>query len=96
MQSFLETASIQQIRGRAVACFDTRFRGFMWKSSAAPHMASHLRTMGVELLIPPESFFVKFMKAEGPLLAREVERAANWAKMLPEKYEASAPHFVMQ
>jgi flavorubredoxin len=96
MQSFVETISSQQIRGRAVACFDTRFRGFMWKSSAAPHMSSQLRTMGVELLIQPESFFVKFMKAEGPLLAGEVERAATWAKMLREKYEASTSHLVMQ
>jgi flavodoxin I len=96
MQSFVETVSFQQIRGRAIACFDTRFRGFMWKSSAAPHMASQLRSMGVELLIPPESFFVKFMKAEGPLRAGEVERAATWAKMLREKYEASASHLVMQ
>ena len=96
MQSFLETVSFQQIRGRAVACFDTRFRGSMWKSSAAPHMASQLRAMGVELLIPPESFFVKFMKAEGPLLAGEVERTAAWAKMLGEKYEASSPTLVTQ
>jgi flavodoxin len=96
MQSFLETVSFQQIHGRAVACFDTRFRGFMWKSSAAPHMASQLRIIGVELLIPPESFFVKFMKEEGPLLAGEVERAAAWAKMLREKYVASASPLVMQ
>ena len=96
MQSFSESVSFQQIRGLAVACFDTRFRGFMWKSSAAPHMASQLRAMGVKLLIPPESFFVKFMKAEGPLLDGEVERAATWAKMLHETYEASTSHLVMQ
>jgi hypothetical protein len=36
------------------------------------------------------------MKAEGPLLDGEVERAATWAKMLHETYEASTSHLVMQ
>jgi flavodoxin len=95
IQSLLEIASLSPAPGLAVACFDTRFRGFMWRSSAAPHMASQLRARGVEPLIPPESFFVKFMKAEGPLLDGEVERAATWAKMLYETYEASTAHLVM-
>ena len=91
MQSFVETISSQQIRGRAVACFDTRFRGALWKSSAAPRMARQLRMMGVESLVSLESFFVKAMKKEGPLLAGEVERAASWARMLLNKLEASHP-----
>src|SRR6266849_10084434 len=82
MQSFLGTVSYQSLSGLAVACFDTRFRGRLWKSSAAPRMAKQLRAMGVEPLVPPESFFVKAMKKEGPLLAGEVERAASWARML--------------
>jgi flavodoxin len=91
MQSFLGTVPFQQLRGRAVACFDTRFRGFLWKSSAAPWMARQLRAMGVEPIVPPESFFVKAMKQEGPLLPGEVERAAIWAQMLFNKVEASHP-----
>jgi len=50
--------------------------------------------MGVEPLVPPESFFVKAMKKEGPLIAGEMERAATWARMLGEKYEASQSHLV--
>ncbi len=91
IQSFLEKVSPASLSGLAVACFDTRFRGRLWKNSAAPRMARQLRTMGVEPIVPPESFFVKTMKKEGPLLAGEVERAATWARMLFTKAEASRP-----
>ena len=91
MQFLLGNVSSQALRGLAVACFDTRFRGRLWKSSAAPRMARQLRTMGVEPIIPPESFFVKAMKKEGPLLDGEVERAATWARMLFTKAQASHP-----
>ena len=37
--------------------------------------------------VPPESFFVKAMKKEGPLLAGEVERAASWALGIHQQYE---------
>ena len=94
MQSFLGNVSYQSLSGLAVAYFDTRFRGGFWKHSAAPRMAGQLRTMGVEPLVPPESFFVKAMKKEGPLIAGEMERAATWARMLGEKYEASQSHLV--
>ena len=90
-QFLLGNLSSQALRGLAVACFDTRFRGALWKSSAAPRMARQLRMMGVESLVSPESFFVKAMKKEGPLLAGEVERAASWARMLFNKLEASHP-----
>jgi len=91
MQSFLGNVSSQRLRGLAVACFDTRFRGPLWKSSAAPRMVRQLHSMGVEPIVPPESFFVKAMKKEGPLLAGEVERAASWARMLFTKAEVSHP-----
>jgi flavodoxin len=91
MQSFLGTVPFQSLSGLTVACFDTRFRGRLWKSSAAPRMARQLRTMGVEPIVPPESFFVKAMKKEGPLLAGEEERAATWARMIFTKAEASHP-----
>ncbi len=85
MQSFITSIPRELLSGLSVACFDTRFRGGFWKISAAPGMAKQLRTMGAELLVPPESFFVKSMKKEGPLLAGELERAASWAHMLSEK-----------
>jgi len=91
MQAFLGNIPSESLSGLIVACFDTRFRGALWKSSAAPRMARQLHMMGVELLVPPESFFVKAMKKEGPLLAGEVERAASWARMLLNKVEALRP-----
>ena len=89
MQFLLGNISYQSLSGLAVACFDTRFCGSLWKSSAAPRMARQLRALGVEPVVPPESFFVKAMKKEGPLLVGEVERAATWARMLFTKVEAS-------
>jgi flavodoxin I len=85
MQSFLGNIPRESLSGLVVACFDTRFRGSLWKRAAAQHMARQLRAMGVEPLVPPESFFVKAMKKEGPLVAGEVERAASWAHILSEK-----------
>lgn len=38
--------------------------------------------MGAEPVVPPESFFVKAMKKEGPLLTEEAERAATWALII--------------
>ena len=93
MLSFLGTVSNQLLSGLAVACFDTRFRGRMWKHSAAQHMAGQLHTMGVEPLVPPESFFVKFTTdGKGPLLAGEVERATSWASGIHQQYEAQEVH----
>ena len=93
MLSFLGKVSSQSLSGLTVACFDTRFRGRLWKHSAAQHMAGQLHTMRVDPLVPPESFFVKFTKdGKGPLLAGEVERAASWASGVHHQYEAQAPH----
>ena len=87
IQSFLEEASSEELRGLAGACFDTRFRlpRFM-TGSAAKVMAGKLREKGVSLLVPPESFFVK--GSEGPLREGELERASMWARTLLEKVEA--------
>lgn len=89
MQSFLESLTFQQLSGMVVACFDTRFRGGLWKGSAAPRINRQLRAMGVEPIVPPESFFVKSMKKEGPLLPGEVERAVNWALNVHQRYDTS-------
>ena len=88
MQSFLGTVSSQLPSGLAIACFDPRFRGGLWKSSAAPRMVKQLRVLGIGTLAAPESFFVKAMKKEGPLLDGEVERAVAWARLLFNKVEA--------
>ena len=88
MQSFIAHTPRELLGRLSVACFDTRFRGGFWMLSAAPSMAKQLRLMGVELVVPPESFFVKAMKKEGPLLAGELERAASWATKLSDKIEA--------
>lgn len=79
MQSFLIHITRETLNNIAVACFDTRFHGVLWKHSAAPQMVKQLRSMGIEPIVPPESFFVMTMKKEGPLLVGEVKRAANWA-----------------
>ena len=88
MQSFIAHIPHELLNGLSIACFDTRFRGGFWMLSAAPAMAKQLRMMGVELVVQPESFFVKAMKKEGPLLAGEIERAASWATKLSEKVVA--------
>ena len=85
MQAFIAHIPRELLSGLSVACFDTRFRGGFWMLSAAPSMAKQLRLMGVELVVQPESFFVKSMKKEGPLLDGEMERAASWAHELSEK-----------
>ena len=93
MLSFLGKVSSQSLSGLTVACFDTRFRGRLWKHSAAQHMAGQLHTMGVEPIVVPESFFVKFTReGKGPLLAGEVERAASWALSVHQQYMAPQPH----
>jgi hypothetical protein len=79
---------IQELRGLAGACFDTRFRlpRFM-TGSAAKVMAEKLREKGVSLLAEPESFFVK--GTEGPLRDGELERASTWARTLVKEVEAT-------
>jgi hypothetical protein len=62
-----------------VLVFDTRMRMIkLLTGSAAEGAARTLKNLGAELLLPPESFFVKAM--EGPLDDGEVERAAAWVR----------------
>jgi len=90
IRSFLEEVSSEELRSLAVACFDTCFRMPRWMTdSAAKVMTRKLQEKGIALLVPPESFFVKGM--EGPLRSGELNRAATWARMLPEKVEAVRP-----
>ena len=92
IQAFLRDISPEILKGVGVACFDTRFRGRLWKHSAATYMDRQLRALGIETLVAPESFFVKSMKKEGPLLDGELERAVDWALSVKERYEALRPH----
>src|SRR5690242_13975080 len=56
MQALLASLTPQELHGRAVACFDTRFQKPRWMTGSAAHrMAASLRRMGVTLLVPPES-----------------------------------------
>ncbi|HEY1390805.1 MAG TPA: flavodoxin domain-containing protein [Ktedonobacterales bacterium] len=90
MQALLASLTPQELHGRAVACFDTRFQKPRWiTGSAARRMSASLRHMGVTLLVPPESFFVE--GKEGPLLTGELARAAVWARTLLNQIEAPQP-----
>lgn len=93
MQALLANLSPEQLHGRAIACFDTRFRKPRWLTgSAAKVMANRFQQMGVTLVVAPESFFIE--GTEGPLLPRELGRAAVWARALLSKLETPRP--VMQ
>jgi flavodoxin len=86
MRFLLEYISLESLSHLAVACFDTRWGQPRWMTgSAAGMLTKKLRKMGVSHLFPPESFLVKGM--QGPLESGELERAANWARMLREKVE---------
>jgi flavodoxin len=88
MLSFLAGMSSEELHGPALACFDTRFKLPRWMTgSAAKVMAEKLQERGVQLLVPPKSFFVK--GTEGPLRSGELERASTWARMLLMEVEAS-------
>ncbi len=81
LRSFLEKATPQQLRGPAVACFDTRFQRARWLTgSAAGALAKQLQKAGISLLLPPVSFFVTGQ--QGPLTGGELERAASWGQSL--------------
>ncbi len=87
MQSYVERLSPASLSGLQTACFDTRMRMPRFLTgSAAQGMAKVLATEGATPLMPPEAFFVK--GREGPLQDGELERAADWARALRERYEA--------
>ena len=93
MQALLAKLTPEQLDGRAIACFDTRFQKPRWLTgSAARRMTDTFRRMGITLVVPPESFFVD--QKDGPLLSGELGRAAVWARTLLNRLEAPRP--VMQ
>jgi len=82
IQDFLDKIAKPTIRGINVAAFDTRFSTKLVKifGYAAARIADSLKKNGGTLLGSPEGFFVT--GKEGPLKEGELERAANWAKVI--------------
>ncbi|HEU5370366.1 MAG TPA: flavodoxin family protein [Ktedonobacterales bacterium] len=90
MQDLLANLSPDQLRGVAIACFDTRFQKPRWMTgSAARVMANKFRRMSISPILLPESFFVE--QTEGPLRTGELSRAATWARTVLDKVQASHP-----
>lgn len=90
MQSFLKGLLPAQLRGMAIASFDTRYHKPRWMTgSAAETIGKALRSIHVSLVVPPESFFVNGQ--EGPLETGELERAATWALLLAKQAGAPQP-----
>ena len=73
------------LRGIPAACFDTRYRGpVLLMGSAASAAAKALSKSGVELIAPPESFYIV---RHGPmdhqtLEPGELERAEAWGRAM--------------
>jgi len=81
MRVFVERLPLEVLRSPKVACFDTRMHLPRWIGRfAAPQLAGRLRKLHIEIIAPPEGFYVR--GREGPLQAGEVQRAAEWAKRL--------------
>jgi flavodoxin len=92
MRAFLDRLSRVALGPVSVACFDTRI-DMPWpmNGSAVKDMARQLRRKGVDLLVPPRSFFVKRMKGtQGAVLVDgEEESAVQWALTIHDIYEAA-------
>lgn len=94
-KSFVDLFPEGSMDGLPAAVFDTRFKMTeVLTGSAAKRSSKQLRKLGLELLLPPESFFVK--SKEGPLYEGELERAASWAVKLAETYQEKHPDIVLQ
>jgi len=91
IMNFLNKIPLNVLKGVKVAAFDTRISTADVNSRllnilvklfgyAAKPIAYKLEKKGGSLIIPPEGFFVK--DSEGPLKDGELERAADWAKLI--------------
>ncbi|PHS33910.1 MAG: nitric oxide synthase [Alkaliphilus sp.] len=89
--NFLNKIPSNGLKGVKVSAFDTRMSITDVNSRllnilvrlfgyAASPIADKLVKKGGDLIIPPEGFFVK--DSEGPLKDGELERAADWAKLV--------------
>ena len=89
---FLKSIPKDGLKGIKVASFDTRLtEGEIGKNRilaffvrlygyAAEPISKELKKKGGELIQPPEGFYVEGM--EGPLTEGELERAAEWARLV--------------
>jgi flavodoxin len=85
MQTLIKALENGQVRGFAVAEFDTRLDKPRWLTgSAASLMAKQLKDVGVSLS-SPESFLVA--GKEGPLEPGELDRAVEWAHQLRQAFQ---------
>ena len=89
VKAFLKGLAPNSLKGMRFAAFDTRtdpesiggFGRFVIKFGyAAKPIAEALKKAGGTEALPPEGFLV--IEQEGPLVAGETERAAEWAKGL--------------
>ena len=91
-KNFLNLIPKNGLKGIKVAAFDTRFPMPVIQKTpplpffvrifgyAAGRIAKQLEAKGGRLVVAPEGFFVEDTK--GPLVEGELERAANWARVL--------------
>jgi len=78
LQQFFSRLETDSMRGKLVACFDTRVAWPLWLSgSAAERIADRARDFGAEIVGPAGSFLVKGKTPE--LEPGELDRATAWA-----------------
>jgi flavodoxin len=93
----LDRLEAATVAGVAAAVFDTRMRPQWWMFSyAAPGIAKRMRSLGAELIAPPEGFLVEGAvdekKGQYPtLVAGELKRATEWAASLAAKVGGRLP-----
>ncbi len=88
LRDWVDALDPEDLKGLAIAAFDTRLSWPMIFSGSAAHtIANILQRHNARLALPPESFIVK--ESEGPLADAELERVAEWAEMLAAKVEPS-------
>lgn len=80
--SFLASLKSDQLQNVKAAAFDTRIRLFI-HGDAATKISQALEQAGAEIVAEPQAFIVK--GTEGPLLAGEIAKAADWAKQIKAK-----------
>jgi flavodoxin I len=89
IKNFIAHLKLDDLDRVFAAEFDTRFDKPRWLTgSAARGIDKQLKQLGLTVLVPPESFFVK--ATEGPLEEGELEHAARWARTLHDEYARQA------
>ena len=84
-EEFLAAFHSGHLRGIKATAFDTRVQLF-FHGDAAKRIAEKLSDAGAQIVKDPEGFYVQ--GKEGPLVAGEKEKAAQWADMIIAKVRA--------